>query len=359
MTDIPFGEDIKPPVLLDRSTLEDWKECPFRGSCTEGYVAPDDRPSDMLPVGPAADAGNEVHRIIAEGIDLYARGGEDPTEYWKAEMPKARADLQESTLDGLRKTIYSLSRFVKKLHPHDILLYQQPRKEDGTYVTKDDHAKEHDGQLAWELLPANSKRGPLMVTSEVDLLISTASREEIAEIDFKSGQKVWNSDDVKDAFQFKLHAWLLLQNFPDVRFVRQSVWMTRMNWLTPRIHITRRELENIEALLLMAARGREEVMYGGAVAEAYPSEAKCAWCRAVLICPSACAPQADIAENPLKYAKDTVAVQTMLAKRMDTLRECVNAHGEISGDDVAFGLDAPKKIKKPSKAEYKFYKATP
>ena len=354
MTDIPFDADDKPQVLLDRSTLEDWMACPFRGSCTEGHPEADYW-EKMLPVGPAADAGNEVHRIIAEGIDLYARDGEDPTDYWQAEMKKGRADLQEATLAGLRKTIWSLSRYVKKLHPHDFLLYQQPRKDDGSYVIKDEHAKDHDGQLAWELLPANSTRGPLMVTSEVDLLVACASREEIAEIDFKSGMKVWNSDSVKQAFQFRLHAWLLFKNFPDVRFVRQSVWMTRMNWLTPRVNVTRRELENIEALLLMSAKERESVMYGGHAAEAYPSESKCAWCRAVLVCPSACAPQAEIVENPLKYAKDTVAVQTMLGKRLETLREYVDAHGEVSGDGVAFGLKAPKKIRKAAKTDYRFY----
>jgi hypothetical protein len=87
--------------------------------------------------------------------------------------------------------------------------------------------EDRSGQLAADLIPADDDRGAVRLTSELDLLMATASEEELDWCDWKSGWKWWTATDVRDAFQFQMHAWLIFHRFPTVSRINCRVFMTR------------------------------------------------------------------------------------------------------------------------------------
>ena len=70
-----------------------------------------------------------------------------------------------------------------------------------------------------ELLPAAKDRGPIMVTSEIDLLVAGISADQLDEIDFKRWKR-FTAEAIAKAFQFRLHAWLVFRHYPEVETLR-------------------------------------------------------------------------------------------------------------------------------------------
>lgn len=348
MSDFPF--DVEPetfePVYLDRSTLEGYTRCPFSAWAVEtGKV-------DSGSV--AADSGSEAHDVIAEAVDIYATEGIPPKEQMDGCMMSTRADIQPDVIEALKRSTWLIQNYLTNRNPADILLY-------------DGGQGKQSGQLSWPILPANKTRGEIRPTSEVDLLIAGESADEVYETDWKTGQKVWYSSDVKKSFQFQMHSWLVFKNYPGVQKLYVRVFMTRKAQATSWVLFERKNIEAVEGRLGMAIEARRQAMEladkGKSIEIPCWCHAEaCAWCPAVHLCPKLKGLDGDnptlvalLADDPETFVQRTIVLTELLERRQAITRMYVDEHGEIEGKELSFGLKAPTKVKKPTKAMYKTY----
>lgn len=340
-----------PPVYLDRTIIESYATCPFQGWARESGL--------VSSTGPPAESGHEVHRVLCEAIADYVRDGIPLRDYMEAEVRKTRTDVQPSTLWGLRPAMYQIDRFFTSRAPEDVIAFQQPMVDsDGPNAIQELLDKEMTGQFAWEVLPAASTRGPIMATSEIDVLLATPSKEELHEIDWKSGRKQWMAQDVKDSFQFPFHAWLLFKNFPDLQSVLIQVWMTRLNSRTPVVQFTRKIEEDVEARILESVESRRQAFDSvekGGNPVCWPDPDKCLLCPALLKCPAANWEAKEVGDDPIAYAQKAQVLQLQFEAMKKKLRAWVDEKGELRHGTFAFGTDKPKPERKPVAASYVFY----
>ncbi|MCE5277161.1 MAG: hypothetical protein ABFD92_16660 [Planctomycetaceae bacterium] len=342
--DVMAGPPALPAVLLDRSTLERYAVCPLSAWAIETGAVED--------ASRAAASGDECHGVLSGAVGLYADQGIAVYDYIRQEMLKVRPDLQEDVMDGLKRSAWKISEYLSARSPADLVAF-------------DGGAGPRSGQLAAELLPANDSRGPIVATSELDLLVAGATAAEMEETDWKSGHTPWSSAMVRDSFQFRMHAWLAFKNFPDLQQLHVRVFMTRVGYATPWVTFERDMMEAFEARMLMAVRFREDAFI--LAADGRSEEIPC-WhdaeelmeCPAVHLSRRVKHPAADLLEDPGRFASDTMAMAKALDDRKKLMRQYVMTHGDIvdAATGIAFGLDRPREPKKPTAAEYQFYKPT-
>ena len=374
VSDILFGGAPElPPVYLDRTTLERYARCPWQGWTVEvGHVE---------DVSFPADSGSEAHRVIGEAVAQYAREGIPPREYMEEELPKARPDVQPDVLAGVRPSLWAIGQFLTSRHPNDLIAYQGGEGD-------------HSGQFAREFSAGTPEKPATIITSEVDMLLAGTTTSELLEIDFKTGHTSWSSVDVRDSWQFRLHAWLLFEAFPGLEYLHVDIWMTRLHSHAPTYTFVRKRMSDFDALLASAVQIRERMhliedaaqaklkerkkkptfknlvlaMLDALVEGRGPSDTfemtiqefdKCGACPAKLRCPHVLMPVKEIAEDPERYANDTNTMEAAVAFRKDLLRKHHEAHGEIEGKTICFGLNAPKRVSKPRANEFKFYAPEP
>uniref|UniRef100_A0A6M3JHJ8 PD-(D/E)XK nuclease superfamily protein n=1 Tax=viral metagenome TaxID=1070528 RepID=A0A6M3JHJ8_9ZZZZ len=321
------------PMYFDRSTAERWCTCPFQAWAVEHKKCIND--SDE------AASGQEVHRVIAEAIGEWLAGHERPRDYMEAELAKVRPDVQADAMAALRPSLWRIHELIISHNPADVRAYQGG-------------GGELSGQFAREILPASQTRGPVLATSEIDLLMSGASKYELEETDWKSGQKRWTSRQVLSAFQFQMHAWLVFGAYPDVEQVHVQVFMPRLRDKTPRVTFRRGMCADFDARLLEAWRWRERT-------EQFATEAAIAWedipwsdeytwptprkcdplmCPAVLQCPrDEVRPEEG---GVIERVKDLTVLEAKVARVKERLKAYVDEHGEIVGDGVAYGSKWPR-----------------
>ncbi len=341
LLDSLFTPDDAPEIaLLDRSTAERYTACPCQAANIERGIVSD----NSLP----ADAGTEDHRVISEGIDLYVSEHIPPRDYMEQEIVKARPDVAREAISGLRRSSWGIDRFLTARHPNDIIAYQGGQVDWVNPETNETRSR--SGQLAWDILAG------IRLTSEIDLLVAGATAVELCEIDWKTGRKHWNSDDVLASFQFNLHAWLVFKNFPDCELLHVTVWMTRFNQQTPRVTFTRKMAVDFEATLLQAVEYRRQALEDVEHAECWPAPERCELCAAVWICPVVKEPVTEFAGDPVAFVRETTKLDALVAKRKSLLRAYVDEHCDIVSEDgdLAFGLDE-KPIRKPKSDSYRFY----
>lgn len=317
-------------TVLDRSTLERYAVCPAQARFVETGA--------VRSVGQAAIVGTEVHNAIGRTLSDYvtSSGAYSPRELQdqlESELRQSRPDVQPEVIRAFRKSVWAWRQFISGIHVGNILRF-------------DGGEGNRSGQLALDV-----ERLSLRLTSEVDLLLATASKEVVEEIDYKTGHKYWTENGVSDAFQFCFHAWLILGNYPEVNCVRISIWNTRQNVRTYAVEFTRERFQEYETRIMSAvSEWHMNKSKPPEQAETWPSREACAICDARALCPSA---DRDIATEPVEALRQLVAVEA----RADALKELLNAHVDASGDDVrlngvCYGIGKPKAVRKPTKALY-------
>ena len=377
MTTIPFDEAelaVAEPVILRQTPLSRYVKCPMQGLAVELGLVDD--------ASAAADAGSENHRIIAEAIAEHI-AGEDFRDYVQQEKVKARPDVQDEVVSALSRSGWAVNAYLRykvrpgmeypqgvRRSPEDVLLYQSGEGR-------------HNPQLAWDLLPATSVRGPIRITSEIDLLVAGASEDELEETDFKRWQ-TYGAADILKAFQFRCHAWLIFRNYPDCQRLRMRTWSLPRNETSPWVTFHRDGLEAFEGLLLTAVQVRERAMEIAEKAQAvlngdhlrlpkpeaalaveideiarkegflpdwplcWPDGDKCVICAAVRICPRALRPSVDLNIDPARFAADTQTMQIALDQRIADLGRYVDQHGDIEANGLGCGRGGPRATRKPT-----------
>ncbi|KKL25499.1 hypothetical protein LCGC14_2404670, partial [marine sediment metagenome] len=112
------GDDPPSPqkrTYLDRGDLARYAACPYQGWAVEAGLA--------AVCSPEAQAGREVHRVIAEALARYAADRTDPTEYMRTEILKARPDVQHEAASGLWRSARAIGRYLRARPPEHLLAF--------------------------------------------------------------------------------------------------------------------------------------------------------------------------------------------------------------------------------------------
>jgi len=323
-------ERIELPVL-DRSTLENWATCPARAKAIADKL--------VVDASDAAASGQEAHdaisQMIADHVDSSGSlGPQDLRLSLENAAAASRPDVQPDVIRGLRASLWGISQFVARIHPHNVL-----RWDGGT--------GERSGQLAHDF------KGMCRATAELDLVYAGPSPKLLHEVDWKTGNKPWTVGDVANSFQFQMHAFLLLSNYPDVDAVEIAVWDTRRNERSYPVVFDREHIGQWESRI-RSAIGYWWQYRNSATPPTWPTQEKCATCPAIQICTAASADLKLIASDP------RVGVQTLafLETRVDALKKLLSAHVDKQGADIVcedgtcFGRKKPASKRKPTAALY-------
>lgn len=324
-------EDDLPRV--DRSTLEAYANCPLSA-----------RLSDRASPTFAIVSGTETHKAISDAITEWI---DDPTmnrcemaEKIRANLNYSRPDVQPDAIRGGSRSAWEIASLFQPLSPAHVLKY------DGGEGSR-------SGQLSFEL-----RTLPVVVTCEVDLLVATASRQQVVMADWKSGWKQWTANGVADSFQFQFYAALVLQTFPDVQSVIAKILNTRTNCWTYEIEFERSRIEQYMGRInTAAAEWWKHHKSDVAKVPAWPGREKCEFCRVASRCHAA---DVELSADPVEgvrtlqaLAAKTTAIETALIKHVrDTGRDIETPDG------LRFGFDKPKANRKPTAALYAVKSAT-
>lgn len=334
-----------PPIVIDRSTLERWATCPHQAALVAaGYAS----------TGSAdADAGNEVHAVLARAVAERADG---------ATAAHLRDLIEQGQLASRPDVQPDVCAAVRRWPLVELLT----RREDGAERAPEDLLRfdggtgPRSGQLAADLIPADDGRPAVRLTCEVDVLVSTVSRERVRLIDWKSGRKWWTPTDVRESFQFQFYAELVFRTYPAVRTVEAVVFMTREGRGTDVVEFVEADRTRINARLRAAADiylAHRDVVERERAAEnpnsvmgtvpAWPTPEKCAICPAVRVCTLAHRPANLDAVDPEGAVRQLVVLEEAAARIRGQLSARVRATGAdlVYGEGkerVAFGVGKPK-----------------
>jgi len=321
-------------TTVDRSTLERWSECPAQAKFLKsGQVTP----GSLL-----ADAGNVVHDAISKAVADYIDTCGAP-EAWQivedvvAHVKNSRPDVQPNAIQAVKFSAWTVAKWLRSIHHDDIIRF-------------DGGSGELSGQLAWDI---DLDDAAMRVTSELDMLYATASDEVVEIVDWKSGFKTWTATDIKASFQFPLHAWLVMQNYPGISEVGVRVFNTRWNSWTGRVVFRRDDLDEYESRI--AAAAKVMVKYRDSDdPPTWPSRDKCRICDAASLCPIVGRDIRSILESPAAFLADMNAVSERLKAMQDIAADHVQRTGEdiVAPDGLAFGIDKPKANRRPQATMY-------
>ena len=331
------------PVLHDRSGLERYDRCPCQGAAVESGAVTD--------TSRAADSGNAAHDAYGGIVDGFVQGCADARELVEVGLSIARRpmvdghqrpDIQPDVLEAVRPSLWRFARELVWLpgepvrrNPADVLRYQGGQGE-------------RSGQLAVDFIESKPGKAGARLTSELDLLQAGPAENVLCETDWKSGHRPWCATDVRQAFQFRLHNWLVMKNYPDCEALLVRVWMTRMNRDTGWVRFTRRDAQDTEARLLMILMERDEAL--AALSAGKPPAVNayydnCILCPAWKKCPLCHQDVAVLMDDPEGFLAETAAVLANLEHRQKLLHAYVAEHGELRGGGLVCGYKPPAKRK--------------
>jgi hypothetical protein len=335
----PFVDEL-PPIIIDRSTLERYAECPHQAYHVEHR--------NVSTSSEDTETGNEVHDILARAVaerHEHGTSAHDLRELIDSLAVHSRPDVQPAVISSVRRSSWSIIQLLctkpngQERHPEDLLCFDGGRDE-------------FSAQLAADILPANEDRGPVRLTCELDLVLATASERELDVIDWKSGWKWWTASEVRDAFQFQFYAWVAFNKWPSVDRLNFRVFMTRENTATSPVTFDRSEMFPIYNRLKTAV-DLYLLHHDSPSADdvpAWPLPSRCSLCPAASICLMAHRPAVEVAIDPagavLQLAAMQAAADQMKANLTSYRRgnsgdiEAVAQHGLIY-----FGTDAPKAVR--------------
>lgn len=331
------SEFIEPSNLttLDRSSLERWSICPAQARIIEA--------GNVNTTSAIATAGGEGHdalsRTICEFFDSNGQmGAEELRNSVWAYVMQSRPDVQPDAIRGIKASVWAWSKLVAELH------FLQLMKFDGG-------SGERSGQISADLEELG-----LRVTTELDLLYSTPSKEVVVEVDYKTGHFRHRVQDIADSFQFNMHAWLIFENFETVNCVQLRVWNTRLNDLTYLVEFKREDLHKYACRIREA--GVQWMKYHAAEVTkvpGWPEIKKCSDCAVSSLCHVGPGRAVDeLNADPGGYVDSIVALQA----RLDAMTELADAYVRKTNNPIVsthgncFGFAPPKRATKPKTSLY-------
>lgn len=354
MTDLP---------VIDRSTAESYARCPMsarlaetgawcrtcegHGRRPEDALKDKDKPcpdcrgtgKSQMSTGDAANIGNEIHAPIGRTLEWYCEAGDrgeiigpqQVADCLRNELSDCRPDVHAAAHEAATISVWRIAKLIAGTNPANIL------RHDGGLL-------ERSGQLARDLPFAR-------VTSEVDLLLATPWPGVVREVDWKSGWRIYTETSVHDAFQFRLHACLIFENYPDIDAVRVEVFNLRTGRMTRPVEFTRNQDEQLWAEVSKAAQAwYENQAKDPKDCEAWPSREKCRICDGAAMCSVVDRDISEVATNPLAVLEYRIAA----TESLDSIDSLLWGHVERTGKNIvlpngtAFGYKTPQQRKSPN-----------
>jgi hypothetical protein len=322
------ADDAPVKVIVDRTEMQAWGECPYMAS----KIA-----DGTIKVWPEiAAAGEESHKaFFAPVLMLVELSGACSPADLRIEMENtalgSRPDVQPQVLQAIRPSIYRWCEFINTMHPGNILGF-----DGGEKIGR-------SGQLTMDL------GQKYQYTSELDLLYTGPSIDELHECDVKSGHKIWTASDVAESFQFQSHALLVMENWPEIERLIVQVWNARAGYPTGRVIFERRDKDKWKSRVYAALAAKVEAEQQSEV-PCWPTVEKCANCLCASQCPAA---------DRFVWTDPKVAVGCLVAAeaKADGLKKLLTRHCDEHGDIVlsdgtAFGRNKPKAERKASASLY-------
>lgn len=331
---VPMDESADDLTLLDRSTLQDWATCPAMAA---------HKAAGSLPVAQIAEVGVEVHSAFGRALTEHVMSGgalnvRELINTLTGELQSSRPDVQPEVIKAARSSVWAWVKHIEAIHPENILRY-------------DGGEGKRSGQLSWDL-PSLGCR----VTSEIDLLHAGPSPECLHEHDYKTGHKQWTDADVKNAFQFRLHGWLIFNNYPDVNGSRVRVWNTRLNVSTYAVELKRKWMADYSTQVAhVAGIWYEHRDKKPEDCPTWPTIEKCSQCDAASLCPASGQAITELADDPGAYVDRMVAIEGQLEGMKKLATKFIDNAGLdiVSPTGNVFGRDKPTADRKSKVSLYR------
>jgi hypothetical protein len=328
-----------PPIVLDRSRLEQYATCPYQGYLSilweamnanatgyEVFSWEEDRVRSADPEllayikaralnshnSQMALVGTEIHDLIDKAFAVDGAISDIP-DWLVKHLPKLRPDLSDEAFDGAR----FLSDHIANIHINIVGIEEQ---------------------LSHVIIKETSNSPAVKVSMRYDLFALGKDNSNLHIIDWKTGRKKWNSTETEASFQAQCGAWLLWQQpvYKEINLIHFFYYMPRMS---PKPSYARFErnfevpsLPHLTTELKIRGRILEAVkLCLGNVKVAWPEEKKCLWCDFTRCCKYAHVAAREIADDPKKFIDEMLVMKVLLKKRGHAATQYYNAHGPIKG----------------------------
>ncbi len=308
--------DVKPEVvealIIDRSTAEDYAECPFRGSCVLD--------GDKDEAGEIGQIGQEGHRIaekilkeafsnkVTDDLLTYA---DDAIQ----EVAQSRPDIQPQLIKSAKYLAEQIAHV-----PIDRILTDKKGKPFIEYQIDYNFGKTRDGR-------------DVVITTCIDLAFS--GQNSIHVWDWKFGWKKYTGTDAQEAYQTCHICYILFQMFPDIDVIH--FWYKNTRYGSSGYACIRRSEETpsmpnftTEQAFLCRINSAIQLIADNCK-EAWPEEKKCLWCPVNYKCPHLSKALTGIPIDPKALVDQIVVLQTWLKKHEKTATELYRKDGPLKG----------------------------
>ncbi len=316
------------PQLVEfyRTELERFAECPMQARLLSD--------GEVIDASAAMTGGQEIHDAYSLAVDEYISAPDaytharDLADVIKGRLLTSRPDVQPDVLDAAWHAAYKVGEHLREIgNPANILHY-------------DGGTGKRSGQLA---VPIPSLG--CIVSAELDLVYTGASKKTLHATDWKSGRQHWSVTSVARSFQFgAMHPYLVFENYPEVDALEIEIATTRYGgWVQP-VEFRREHLDRYAARVYKAAE-IAMVCRGLPIEKVpcWPEREKCAGCPAAARC--RITPPESCAADPGAFVLSMHTLKCALAAMTDEASAYVATHGPIEYGGLAFG-HKPAALKK-------------
>ena len=304
----------KKPVLLDRSLLEAYANCPYQGHCLLG--------GDKDEAGEPAQIGIEGHRIaercLKEAFTNRYSGDELQTfaDDVVQEIAQSRPDIQPKLIRAAKYLAEQIAHV-----PIERILVDAKGIPFIEYQIDYEFCETRDGR-------------PVKITTCIDLAYSFRP-EAIHVIDWKFGWLRYTNQMTADAFQVCHICYILFQLFPDVQTIH--FWYVNPRYGTKGYACIRRSDEipsmphlTVEAMLLSRIDSAVQLYLAGSK-EAWPEQKKCLYCPVIHKCPHKSKALEGIPTDTRELVDQIVVLQTLLKRHEDIATALWKKDGALQG----------------------------
>lgn len=335
------------PIILDRTRLEQFAECPQQGWLTmllealkaqaqglEIFPWEQERIANADPeliakmkasalystTSKCCDIGTEIHELIEQAFKACNNDLEKIPQWFVDNLPKIRPDIQPIAIRHARHVGDMLANF------HVNLLGVEQ-------------------QLSIVLLPETPTRPAIIVTMRLDLLGSGIKSLHI--VDWKTGWKRRANSETADSFQAQFGAWLLWQQKEYKEIQKVHFWYYESLYGTKAYASFDRDEEHprlpgLTTQQAIQGRVKEAVeLFIKNCQDAWPMPEKCCWCSMLPFCKLADMEAKTIADDPKLYVDKMVVDEESLRRRRKAAVEFIKAKGALVGSKVIFAKKEP------------------
>jgi hypothetical protein len=335
-----MNQEVK-QIVLDRTRLEQYADCPFQAYLTMLYEAlhaeatkyevfwweknriagADPKLVEQIKKSASLSINSRLATVGTQIHDLFKRafkeceGDMEKVPEWLAEnLRTVRPDLNPMAIRHARHMADMMANF-------------------------------HVVPIGCEKQLSVLVRPDLVLAMRYDLLAWGQNSLHI--IDWKTGFKRRTSTEVLDSFQAQFGTWMLWQQkeYAEIETVHfwyyETLWGTkayarfdrdaehpRLPHLTTNVAITGRVNETVKAFLDNNQ-------------ECWPLPDKCCWCDMIQFCKLASIEVKQIADDPKLFIDNLVVLDELCARKRKTATEWIKAKGPIEGTKVTYSRKQP------------------